>query len=371
MGLGRDNPGDHASPFLPTVLALKHCRRANAVSALHGTVSRSMWQCLWPDRPVHDVPIGHITNGVHVPSWLSSELNVLFQTHLGVGWQDGIVRPDLWIKVAAIDPAEIWEIKKVLKGRMLRLVRERVAAMRARVGLPAQDPPPLDPDALTIGFARRFVPYKRPDLLFSDLDRLDRLVNNPERPVNLIFAGRSHPADSPGKALIQKVGQLTQDPRFRNRIVFVENYNIHVGRNLYQGVDAWLNNPRRPLEACGTSGMKVVMNGGLHISALDGWWAEAYDGDHGFAIGNGEIHVSDEVQDRRDADALFRLLEEKVVPLYYDQDSNGVPRHWVHAIKRSMRTLAWRFNADRMVMDYVRNCYLPAAVASSCQMPTP
>jgi starch phosphorylase len=371
MGLGRVNPDDHGSPFLPTVLALKHCRRANGVSALHGAVSRAMWQGLWPDRSVHDVPIGHVTNGVHVPSWLSSELNVLLQTHLGVGWQEGIVRPDLWIKVAAIDPAEIWEIKKVLKVRMLRLVRERVAEMRARVGLPVQDPPPLDPDALTIGFARRFVPYKRPDLLFSDLDRLDRLVNNPERPVNLIFAGRSHPADGPGKALIQKVGQMAEDPRFRHRIVFVENYNIHVGRNLYQGVDAWLNNPRRPLEACGTSGMKVVMNGGLHISALDGWWAEAYDGENGFAIGNGEIHVSDEVQDKRDADALFRLLEEKVVPLYYNQDHNGVPRQWVHAIKRSMRTLAWRFNADRMVMDYVRNCYLPAAMASSCQMPNP
>jgi starch phosphorylase len=371
LGLGRVNPDDHGSPFLPTVLALKHSLRANAVSALHGVVSRSMWQGLWPDRAVHEVPIGHITNGVHVPSWLSSELNVLLQTHLGVNWQEGIVRPDLWNKVAAIDPAEIWEIKKVLKGRMIRLVRERVAEMRARVGLPVQDPPPLDPDALTIGFARRFVPYKRADLLFTDLDRLDRLVNNPLRPVNLIFAGRSHPADEPGKAIIQRVGQMSEDPRFRNRIIFVENYNIHIGRNLYQGVDAWLNNPRRPLEACGTSGMKVVMNGGLHISVLDGWWAEAYDGENGFAIGNGEIHVSDEVQDKRDADALFRLLEEKVVPLYYKQDSNGVPRQWVHAIKRSMRTLAWRFNADRMVMDYVRHCYLPAAVASSCQMPTP
>jgi starch phosphorylase len=312
-----------------------------------------------------------VTNGVHVPSWLAAELNVLFQNHLDVNWQEAIYWPDLWIKVAGIDPAEIWEIKKVLKLRMFRLVRERIATMRARAGLPAQDPPPLDPDALTIGFARRFVPYKRPDLLFSDLDRLDRLVNNPERPVNLIFAGRSHPEDELGKKLIQKVGQLTEDPHFSHHIVFVENYNIHVGRELYHGVDAWLNNPRRPLEACGTSGMKVVMNGGLHISALDGWWAEAYDGENGFAIGNGEVHVSDEVQDRRDAEALFRLLEEKVVPLYYDQDSNGVPHRWVHAIKRSIRTLAWRFNADRMVMDYVRHCYLPAAVASSCQMPTP
>jgi starch phosphorylase len=371
LGFGRVNPDDHGSPFLPTVLALRYSRRANGVSALHGTVARSMWKGLWPNRSEHDVPIGHITNGVHVPTWLSSELNTLLETHLGVHWQEGIVRPDLWTKVAHIDPAEIWEIKKVLKARMLRMVRDRVSGMLERVGLPAAEVPPLDPDALTIGFARRFVPYKRPDLLFSDLDRLDRLVNNPERPVNLIFAGRSHPADGPGKALIQKVGQLAQDPRFRNRIVFVENYNIHVGRNLYQGVDAWLNNPRRPLEACGTSGMKVVMNGGLHISALDGWWAEAYDGENGFAIGNGEIHVSDEVQDKRDADALFRLLEEKVVPLYYDQDANKVPRQWIHAIQRSMRTLAWRFNADRMVMDYVRNCYLPAAVASSCQMPTP
>jgi starch phosphorylase len=275
LGFGRVNPHDLGSPFLPTVLALKQSRRANGVSALHGAVSRSMWRGLWPDRNVHDVPIGHITNGVHVPSWLSSELNVLLQTHLGTNWQEGIVRPDLWTKVAAIDPAEIWEIKKVLKMRMLRLVRDRVATFRQRVGLPMQDPPALDPDALTIGFARRFVPYKRPDLLFTDLDRLAAIVNNPERPVNLIFAGRAHPADTPGKTLIQKVGQLTQDPRFRNRIVFVENYNIHIGRNLYQGVDAWLNNPRRPLEACGTSGMKVVMNGGLHISVLDGWWAEA------------------------------------------------------------------------------------------------
>jgi starch phosphorylase len=371
LGFGRVDPNDNHSPFLPTVLALRHSRRANGVSALHGSVARSMWKGLWPNRSEHDVPIGHITNGVHVPTWLSSELNMLLEAHLGSHWQEGIVRPDLWTKVAAIDPAEIWEIKKVLKARMLRMVRERVSQMEARTGLPAREHPPLDPDALTIGFARRFVPYKRPDLLFTDPDRLAALVNNPERPVNLIFAGRSHPADTPGKGLIQKVGLLAQDPRFRDRIVFVENYNIHVGRNLYQGVDAWLNNPRRPLEACGTSGMKVVMNGGLHISVLDGWWAEAFDGENGFAIGNGEIHVSDEVQDKRDADALFRLLEEKIVPLYYDQDPGGVPRRWVNAIQRSMRTLAWRFNADRMVMDYVRNCYLPAATAASCQMPTP
>jgi glycogen phosphorylase len=370
LGLGRVNPEDEGSPFLPTVLALKCSSRANGVSALHGTVSREMWQGLFPGRKECQVPIGHITNGVHVHTWLASEINQLFQYHLGSNWMDAIVRPDLWMKVEGIDSAEIWETKQVLKGRMLRFVRERVGQMYQRLGVP-YDPPPPDTDVLTIGFARRFVPYKRPDLLFRDLDRLDRLVNHPTRPVLLLFAGRAHPADGPGKALIQKVGQLTEDPRFRHRILFVENYNAHVGRNLYQGVDAWLNNPRRPLEACGTSGMKVVMNGGLHISILDGWWAEAYDGENGFAIGNGEIHADPEIQDARDAEALFRLLEEQVVPLYYDRDPNGVPRRWLARVKRSIRTLAWRFNADRMVMDYVRNCYLPAASASSCQMPTP
>jgi glycogen phosphorylase len=369
MSLGRVNPDDHGAPFLPTVLALKCSRRANAVSALHGVVSRDMWQCMWPDRKVDEVPIGHITNGVHAPTWISSELNQLLQYHLGPNWLESIVRPDMWMKIEAIDQAEIWEVKQVLKARMMRLVRDRAKSMHERVGLPPAEVPPLDPNALTIGFARRFVPYKRPDLLLTDLDRLDRLVNNPDRPVNLIFAGRSHPADGPGKAIIQKVGQLSEDPRFRNRIIFVENYNIHIGRNLYQGVDAWLNTPRRPLEACGTSGMKVIMNGGLHISVLDGWWAEAYDGENGFAIGNGEIHADQEIQDRRDAESIFRLLEEQIVPMYYDRDADGLPRQWMARVKRSMRTLAWRFNADRMVMDYVRNCYLPAAVASSCQMP--
>ncbi len=371
LGLGRINPADKGSQFLPTVLALKCSRRANAVSALHGVVSRNMWQCLWPDRKEEDIPIGHITNGVHTATWLSAELNELFQYHLGPNWMESIVRPDLWMKLESIDSAEIWEIKQVLKARMLRLIRNRVGSMYTRLGLPQENVPTLDPDVLTIGFARRFVPYKRPDLLLTDLDRLDRLVNNPERPVNLIFAGRSHPADGPGKMIIQKVGHLCEDPRFRNRIVFVENYNIHVGRNLYQGVDAWLNNPRRPLEACGTSGMKVIMNGGLHISVLDGWWAEAYDGENGFAIGNGEIHADQAIQDQRDAESLFRLLEDQIVPMYYERDRDGVPRRWMSRIKRSMRTLAWRFNADRMVMDYVRNCYLPAAVASSCQMPPP
>lgn len=372
MGLGRVNPHDHGSPFLPTVLALKLSRRANGVSAIHGGVSRRMWNHLYPGVREEAVPIGHVTNGVHLPTWLATEMNHLYESHLGVAYQSALTRPEAWMKIASVSSAEIWETKQVLKARTLRFIRKRSADMRARLGLPEIDPAPLDPDALTIGFARRFVPYKRPDLLFTDLDRLDRLVNRPGRPVNLIFSGRAHPADNTGKALIQKVATILEDPRFRHRILFIENYNIHVGRMLYQGIDAWLNNPQRPLEACGTSGMKVVLNGGLHISVRDGWWAEAYDGENGFAIGTGEIHADQAIQDQRDADDLFRLLEEEVVPMYYEnRNAAGVPRCWVDRVKHSIRTLAWRFNADRMVQDYVHHLYLPAALGSSCQMPPP
>jgi len=370
MGLGRVNPHDHGSPFLPTVLALKLSRRANGVSALHGVVSRKMWNHLYPGLREEAVPIGHVTNGVHLPTWLATEMNHLYEAHLGVDYQSSLTRPATWSRITSVSSAEIWETKQVLKARTIRFIRERSAQTRARLGLPEIEPAPLDPDALTIGFARRFVPYKRPDLLFSDLDRLDRLVNHPERPVNLIFSGRAHPADNTGKGLIQKVAKILEDPRFRHRIVFVENYNIHVGRILYQGIDAWLNNPQRPLEACGTSGMKVVLNGGLHISVRDGWWAESYDGDNGFAIGTGEIHADQSVQDHRDAEDLFRLLEDEVVPLYYEnRNGAGVPRCWVERMKNSIRTLAWRFNADRMVQDYVEHLYLPAAIGNSCQMP--
>lgn len=365
LGLGRVRPDDHASEFLPTVLALRLARRTNAVSALHGRVSRAMWQQLYPNRTEDEVPIGHLTNGVHVMSWMSLELDQLLRGYLGQDWPAHQAEAELWTKIERIDPAEIWELKRVLKARTFRFLAQRFARTRERLGLQAV--PPLDPEALTIGFARRFVPYKRPDLLFYDPDRLARIVNG-HRPVNIIFAGRSHPADNPGKSLIQRVIRFTEEPRFRNRIMFVENYNIRVGRTLYQGVDAWLNNPRRPLEACGTSGMKVVMNAGLHVSVLDGWWAEAFDGENGFAIGTTETHARTEEQDARDAEALYQVLENEVIPLYYDRDDHGVPRGWVQRVQRSMRTLAWRFSADRMMKDYVRDVYLPTALGTSCRM---
>jgi starch phosphorylase len=256
----------------------------------------------------------------------------------------------------------------VLKARLIAFVRGRLADRRRRLGLPEPESGPLDPEALTLGFARRFATYKRADLLFRDLDRLARLVSDPERPLQILYAGKAHPRDNDGKTLAQKVATLEKDPRFAGRVVFVENYSMHVGRQLVQGVDAWLNTPRRPLEACGTSGQKCILNGVLNCSILDGWWAEAYDGGNGFAVGSGEMHADPEVQDERDAAALFKTLEREVLPLYYVRDPQGVPSGWIGRVKRAMRTLAWRYNADRMVMDYVTECYLPAAGGETCRM---
>ena len=369
MALGAERPGEHGAPFCPTVLALNLTRRANGVSALHGRVSRRMWQHLYPGRPEEEVPIGHITNGVHVRTWLATDLHTLYAHHLEPHWLERVTDPELWERADAIPDAELWEVHQVLKARLVAFVRRRLADRRERLRLPAPEREALDPEALTLGFARRFATYKRADILFHDLDRLARLVGDPERPVQLIFAGKAHPRDTGGKALAQRVANLERDPRFAGRIVFVENYSMHVGRQLVQGVDAWLNTPRRPQEACGTSGQKCILNGVLNVSILDGWWAEGYDGANGFAIGAGEIHANPEVQDERDAMALFDLLERQVVPLYYERDALGLPAGWIRRVKRAIRTLAWRYNADRMVQDYVEQCYLPAAGGQPCRMP--
>jgi starch phosphorylase len=226
----------------------------------------------------------------------------------------------------------------------------------------------LDPNILTIGFARRFATYKRADLVLNDLDRLFGLISDRDRPIQIIFAGKAHPADEPGKSLIRKIANLRHDPRTSGRIVFVEDYDINVCRHLIQGVDVWLNNPRRPLEASGTSGQKVVYNGGLNCSILDGWWAEAFDGRNGFAIGRGETHANDAITDRRDYEALYKVLEHEVIPLFYDRDADGLPRQWIRMMKNSISSLAWRFSSHRMVMDYARACYVPAAGGVSCDM---
>jgi starch phosphorylase len=372
MGLGRVQPGNRAEPFCMTVLALKLSRRANAVSALHGGVSRAMWADLWPGRAEEEVPIGHVTNGVHVLSWLAPAMQGLYARHFGPDWDKRTGEPEVWAGIAGVEDGELWETHQTLKARLLDFVRRRVARQCEQRGEPAEKVEAarqvLRPGVLTIGFARRFATYKRATLLLRWRERLDRLVNDPGRPVQLVFAGKAHPQDEPGKRLLREAAQLSADPRFAGRIVFVEDYDIDVARHLVQGVDVWLNTPRRPLEASGTSGQKVVLNGGLNLSVLDGWWAEAYDGRNGFAIGRGEAHVRPEVQDERDVEALYRVLEQEVIPLYYDRDFDGLPRAWIARMKHAIRTLGWRFNSDRMVMDYVRHCYLPAAGGLSSRM---
>jgi starch phosphorylase len=369
MALGAEPPFDPAGTFGPTLLALRLCHRSNAVSALHGRVSRQMWEVLYPQRREEEVPIGHITNGVHVRTWLAGDMHELIAQYMGPHWLDSIASADTWARIDAIPDAELWEVHQVLKAQLLAFVRRRLADRRRRLGLTEPPAPPLGPDTLTLGFARRFATYKRADLLLRDTDRLARLVADPVYPVQLVYAGKAHPQDTGGKELAQRIARLGEDPRFAGRVVFLENYSMLMGRQLVTGVDAWLNTPRRPLEACGTSGQKCILNGVLNISILDGWWAEAFDGGNGFAIGGADSHADPEVQDERDSRALFELLERKVVPLYYGRDDSGLPRGWIARVKRAIRTLAWRYNADRMVMDYVRECYLPAAGGQTCYMP--
>ena len=374
MALGRVNPGNNDEEFCLTVLGLKLARRANAVSALHGEVSRAMWTGLYPGKTEDAVPIGHITNGVHVPTWLAPQMFRLYDRHLGSGWHEHSSEARIWEGIENVDDGELWETHLSLKSLLLEFVRRRAVKQAER----RNEAPEIlqrlatvfSPDALTIGFARRFATYKRADLILRDIERLASLVNNPKRPVQFVFAGKSHPRDDPGKRMLQEIAQMMRHPQFADKFVFVEDYDINVGRHFVQGVDVWLNNPRRPQEASGTSGQKVVLNGGLNLSVLDGWWAEAFDGLNGFAIGTGRTHSHMDVHDARDGEDLYRTLTEEVIPLYYHRDRDGLPRGWIKRMKRTIRTLGWRFNADRMVMDYTRKCYVPAAGGTSSDMST-
>jgi len=372
MGLGREDPGNYGEEFCMTVLALRVSRRANAVSALHGEVSRAMWTRLHPGKPEEMVPIGHITNGVHVPTWLAPQMFRLYDRHLGTGWHEHSGEAHIWEGIENVDDGELWETHLALKLRLLEFVRQRAVDQAQRRGEPAPAlhrlSRMLSPDALTIGFARRFATYKRANLILADIERLASMVNDPKRPVQFIFAGKAHPRDEPGKRVLQQIAALMRDRQFSDKFVFVEDYDINVGRLFVQGVDVWLNNPRRPLEASGTSGQKVVLNGGLNLSILDGWWAEAYDGLNGFGIGTGRTHSNMSVHDTRDSEDLYRVLREEVIPLYYQRDQDGLPRGWIKRMKRTIRTLGWRFNADRMVMDYTLKCYVPASGGTSSDM---
>ena len=369
VGLGRVNPHDGHEGFCMTVLALKTCHRANAVSSLHGRVSRAMWMPLYRGVREEHVPIGHITNGIHVHTWLAPQMRQVYERHLGANWWARGGKESFWDGLEHIDDGEIWEAHQTLKAGLIEFVRRRAVAQAERTGESpatiAQLKRALSLDTLTIGFARRFATYKRANLLMRDIELVASLVNHAQVPVQLVFAGKSHPQDGPGKAVLQQIARVTRDSRFIGKVVLIEDYDINVGRHLVQGVDVWLNNPRRPLEACGTSGQKVVFNGGLNLSVLDGWFAEGYDGQNGFAIGMGETHSSPDVHDERDAVALMTVLRDEVVPLYYDRDRDGLPRAWIARVRRAIRTLGWRFSADRMVMDYVLKSYIPAAGGTS------
>ena len=372
MDLGADRAagtGVHSNAprkFGLTPLAIRLSRNVNAVSAKHGEVSRSMWHRLFPALSVAEVPIEHVTNGIHARSWIAPLLWALFDRYLGEEWCDRISDRELWTRIHDVPDQELWEIHQILKERLVSYVRHRTAqtavargeaadAVEAAYGL-------FEPNALTIGFARRFASYKRGDLVFFDPDRLEALLSDPERPVQLIFAGKSHPNDGMGRDIVRNVVRFASEPRFRRWIVFLEDYDINVARHLVRGVDVWLNNPRRGLEASGTSGEKVALNGGLNLSVLDGWWSEGYTGDNGWAIGGTEEGLHYLEEDRRDADSLYDLLASEVIPLFYDR-ADGLPKAWIRTMKRSIETIAPIYNTDRMVAEYASRFYFQKGVA--------
>ena len=369
LALGARRLGDPWEPFGMTPLALRLTRAANGVSELHGQVSRKMWTILYPDRSEDNVPIGHITNGVHARTWTAPLLGDLYAQYFGDDWANHVADPQMWAKLEEIPAEALWERHLILKERLVAHTRLKVRNARQNRAeeqwqIQAVDSL-LDPRALIIGFARRFSPYKRGDLILRDFDRALKLLGDRDRPVQIIFSGKAHPADEEGKRIIQRVIEWCRHPSIQNRVAFVEDYDIFTAQKLVQGVDVWLNNPRRPLEASGTSGQKVCFNGGLNCSVLDGWWCEGYQADangkgiNGWAIGEDANTSDQELQDRIDSESLYRLLEEEIIPLYYDQDVNGIPQNWVRMMKASIRTNAPLFNTDRMVADYVAKMYAP------------
>ena len=355
---------DRSDPFSMTILALRMSRHSNGVSKLHGEVSRSLWRDVWNGVPVHEVPITSVTNGIHTKTWMAPEFSALYRKYLGE-WEERITEPDFWRRVIDIPDSELWETHQQLKHRLVEFVRERVRIRRERIG----DSPEaihnvnriLDPEVLTIGFARRFATYKRGALLFSDKERLKRLLNDTTRPVQFIFAGKAHPRDEGGRALIQEVYRFSREAGFENRVVFLEDYDSYIARRLVQGVDLWLNNPLRPMEASGTSGMKCAPNGGINLSVLDGRWHEGFNGNNGWAIA---AEISDgtvESQSAVDANSLYQLLENQIIPLYYAKPDGKLPLAWLQLMRESIRSVTPVFNTHRMVKEYTERLYIPAA----------
>ncbi len=365
LGLGRVNADNDHEPFGMTRLALRVSAHNNGVARLHGAVSRKMWQCLWPELPEEEVPIGHVTNGIHVASWLSSELKQLFDRYLGPRWRSEPGDAQVWSRVEQIPSAALWRTKTLRRERLVELIRRRVPQQLRRTGAPQNEVEAaegaFDANTLTIGFARRFATYKRATLLFSDPDRLARILTSKDCPVQIVFSGKAHPKDHPGKELIQRIVTLAREEPFRRSIVFLEDYDMAITRTMVQGADVWLNTPRRPREASGTSGMKAAVNGCLNVSILDGWWDEAYRPELGWAIGSRETYEDQSYQDSVEADHLYDLLEHDVIPLFYQRSPEGLPLKWIRRMKGSVSEYAARFNAHRMVREYYDRAYEPAA----------
>jgi len=370
LGLGRTDPSDANGYFCMAILAMRLANRTNGVSQLHGRVSREMWREVWPQLPSSEIPIIGITNGIHPRSWISHDMADLYDRYLGPRWIERPAELSDGQRVMRIPDEELWRTHERRRERLVAFARKRLRTQLEQRGSRPSEirlaEEVLDPEALTIGFARRFATYKRATLLFRDIERLARIAGDRDRPVQIIFAGKAHPKDNPGKELIRQIIHHARRLEFRNRIVFIEDYDMTVARYLLQGVDVWLNTPRRPHEASGTSGMKATANGALNLSVLDGWWAEAYTPETGWAIGLGEEYADDQVdyQDEVEANALYDLLEKEIVPLFYDRSRDGLPRGWTAKMKAAMRDHAGLFNTNRMVRDYTELCYEPSAARS-------
>jgi starch phosphorylase len=365
LRLGRMNLDNPDESFSMAVLALRLSYLSNGVSQIHGEVSRRIFGSVYPGVPTDEVPITSITNGVHTRSWLSRDMAHLLDQYLGPQWVDDPLNQAIWQRVELIPDAELWRSHERLRERLVGFARRRVKQQLIARGAPPAEVDAadelLDPEALTLGFARRFAPYKRATLLMHDVERLVRILNDPDRPVQILVAGKAHPKDEPGKELIKQVVAFSKDPRVRNRFVFIEDYDMTVARLLIEGVDVWVNTPTKQHEASGTSGMKVTPNGGINMSVLDGWWPEAYDGSNGWAIGDRRIYNNQDYHNHMEAQSLYDLLEKEVVPMFYDRGGDGVPRRWVKTMKASMRTCCPVFNTNRMVSEYTERFYLPAA----------
>ncbi|MDR2860918.1 MAG: alpha-glucan family phosphorylase, partial [Elusimicrobiota bacterium] len=358
--------GEHQSSFSMTILALRFANKANGVSRLHATVARDMWSPLYPGLPKKEVPITHITNGIHTNTWISYEFTSLFDRYLGSDWKDEPADHTIWNRVSSIPDTELWRAHERRKERLVSFTRERLKQQLERRGVSQRvlsyADEVLDPEALTIGFARRFATYKRGDLIFRDLKRFKNILTNKSHPVQMIVAGKAHPQDTFGKKIIQDIVNFANDEELRHKIIFLEDYDMNVAHYLVQGVDIWLNNPLRPQEASGTSGMKAAVNGVLNLSILDGWWCEGYNGENGWTIGSIDKFSDQDYQDDVDSRSIYEMLEREIVPLYFTKSGDGIPRGWIKKMKASMQSLGPVFNTNRMLEEYTKKFYIPSSI---------